>query len=191
MDDETLSTLIRRGATYSNVVEYIKTGRLQRFQVAPFAVLEYAPKLELGFTLEQKARVIIAESFPLSAKLAAVITSSIYDKPVLVLKEPGKVMDLFYLGESMKMPIAVPYSRYSDSVMELFYNYEYPVFFLGKYWEDIPFIVLSLEEIAKHVGEDELYRAICGKEPPSVYSGGLRAEITRCLSGFEYRGRSR
>jgi hypothetical protein len=184
VDEEKVVELIRVGASFSNIVEYIRTGELKRFQPAPFAVLEYAPRKELRLRFSRNARIVVNEEYPLSVRIAAAISSSVFDKPVLVLKDLSKIQELYFLGKSMNMPVAFTRPRLYDGVKELFYNYDNPVFFLGKDWDDLPYIRVNLETLAKEIGDDDAYEVICGKKPPQVFKS-LRQAIMECLSGFE------
>lgn len=177
ISEEEIRRLVEKALTFSNISHYIRTGELKEFRVANFAKVEYYEPVEVRLKLGDRARVVIAEHYPLSCKLAAVIASSVYRKPLLVLIDANRLYDLVFLGQSMQLPIAIPYSSFiADTAAMLVYDYDYPVFFCGEEWS-LGYLRLSLRELERWISIEELADRL-GCEASD------ETELLYCLSGF-------
>jgi len=182
VSDEEAKNLLRRALSFANIVEYLRTGRVREFQPVTWAYLEYGERVRLNLKLSEDARLVIAEEPPLGYKLAALVSASVYDRPVILLTDPRRWQDLFWLGRSMELPIAIPYSVYLEPVNVTSYDYPYPVFYVGAGWR-LPHLRLDYQALEALVqgGGRELAKALgC----PRARS---KNEVVRCLSGVESR----
>ena len=176
LSENEVRMLAERALTFSNVVGYLKTGELREFRPANFVKVEYYEPLDIRLRLSDRARVVIAEDYPLSCKLAGVLSSSVYRKPLLVLLDPGRVHDLVYMGQSMGLPIAIPYSpMVADAAAALVYDFPHPVFFCGQEWE-LGYYRIGLRELERWASVEEIASAL-GCEARD------EEELRLCLSG--------
>ncbi len=183
LSDDEIEELLRRALTYSNIAEYLRTGKMRDFQPLNYARIIYSKPLRPRKRPGKHARLIIAENYPVGFKLAALLASSFYGKPVAVLTNHEYYQDFIFVGESLKIPIAFPYNPlYERQVLSMIDGYSGPVILIGEEWnvslpritlDDVPrFLDASLEEIYETLG--------C----PGADS---RQDLVACLSGFEHR----
>ncbi|GEM_PF-6830122 len=181
--DEEIEKMVRYGLPHSNIVHYLTEGELQLWVPESFAGLEYSEpktarkKIHLG----EKSRVVIAEHWEVGLKLASIITGVEYGKPVLYLKDPHKILDLNYLGRSMKFPVAIPYTTLTLDADKIFYDYPHTVFFIGKRW-DLPYVRLTTRDIVGYYGDQTILQVFCKKVSRVI---NVESKIPQCISGIE------
>jgi hypothetical protein len=180
VSDDEIRDLLRKALSFANIAEYFRTGKIREFQPVSFAYVEYGEPVELRFKAEGAGRFIIAEEPPLGYRLAAIMSASLYDKPVLLVTDVKRIDDVFLLGRSMELPLGIPYSPYTDYNTVMSYDYPYPIFFIGQNWRiPLPRFTLEMLESLCRGGRRELYRAMgCG-------DARTRDELVKCLAGIK------
>lgn len=186
LSEEEMEEILRNGLPHSNVVAYLKTGKLKKWAPEAFAGLEYAPApddLRPKLRLKESARLVIAENWAIGVKLAALISAVEFGKPVLYLKNPQALIDLDFMGRSMKFPLAIPYTMHTVEASVALYDYPHPVFYIGKEWE-LPYERLTLDDIISKYGKEAVLRTMCGEKEAKRRMIELATQIRRCVSGI-------
>ena len=180
LSDEEVSELLRRSLTYSNIVEYLKTGKTRDYQPLNYARVLYLPPLRPRKRLNWNTRLVIAENYPVSFKVAALLASSMFSKPVAILTSHEHYKDFVFIGESLKVPIAFPYNPlYDRAVLSLIDSYGGPVFLLGEEWSaELPRIRLDNLPNLIDASISDIY------EKMGCRDASTRSDLVRCLSGF-------
>ena len=130
--DEELRRIIVRALSFSNLVEYIATGRLRRYELNPYVrMLEPYP----GCKMSVPRLLVVAEPPPTNLAYAALV-GGVLDKPVLLLLDPEYFEDIVWLSRTTKMPVALPYTpRFADASVRIVYRLP-RVILLGPEWLD-------------------------------------------------------
>ena len=180
LSDDEIGELLRKSLTYSNIVEYVRTGKTREYQPLNYARIVYIKPIRPRKRIKWSTRLIIAEKYPLSFKVAALLASSLYSKPVAILTSQENYKDFVFVGESLKIPIAFPYNPlYERAVLSLIDSYSGPVFLLGEEWAaELPRIKLSDLPMLLDASQGDIFEALGCSNARSV------SELVNCLSGF-------
>ena len=183
LGEDEVEELLRRALTYSNIVEYLRTGKMRDYQPLNYARVIYVRGLKPRRAPGRSLRLVIAEDYPVGFKLAALLASSFYSKPVAILTNHNYYQDFVFMGESLKVPIAFPYNPlYERQVLSLLESYSGPVFLVGKEWRvELPRVDLDSSPTLLDAGLEDIYEALGCPDASS------RQELLRCLSGFSRR----
>lgn len=132
--EEELRRVITRALSFSNLVEYIETGRLRRYELNP-NVKMIEPVGGCRFRKVPNL-LVIAVPPPANVAYAALVAGSL-GKPLLLLLDVDYFEDIVWLSKSMGLPVALPFTpRVAEMSVKIVYRLP-RVLLLGPEWRDV------------------------------------------------------
>ena len=150
--EEELRRVVTRALSFSNLVEYITTGRLRRYELNP-NVKMVEPVDGCSFRRVPNL-LVVAVPPPASVAYAALVAGSL-GRPLLLLLDVEYFEDIVWLSKSMGLPVALPFTpRIAEASVKIVYRLP-RVFLLGPEWRDVyrKAPVLDEDEAKRHCTE--------------------------------------
>lgn len=178
-----IEKLVAQAPNYANIVEYIETGRLERYELSPFIKIVMSKVRCERLQKIQAHTLIVPDEHPIAAFVAAVHSLSVHSRPLLLLLEPRRYEDIVWLSRSTGFPAAIPYSPYiADSIYSIVYRTR-RLYLLGLEWRSSYHAQqLSLENVTRLCGEHAIKKQL-GCRPTESLKKCISESITDMESG--------
>ena len=132
--DEKIEELLTRSPSYANIVDYIQTGRLREYEIAPFLKIVVG-RVNVSCDVDRVYAAIVPEEHPVAAVVAAIHAWLSRRRPLLLLLDPNRWEDAVWLARSIGWPVAIPHSpMIEDKVYSIIYRVGTGVYLLGQEW---------------------------------------------------------
>ena len=120
--------------TFPNIVEWLRGGSLRRFRVSSGIAIIGVDRDVPRSRGEDPGSLVVAEDYPVSIALGAVVAQSVTGKPLVVALDAERLEEAAWLAESMDAYLGVVETPVQETVLPRLLQFQVRKMLLGSRW---------------------------------------------------------